>query len=44
MARCRRGTLPLSIALLGSVAFVGTAVAVNVYRRRLEGAEELGAE
>lgn len=29
------GTLPLSIALLGSVAFVGTAVAVNVYRRRL---------
>lgn len=38
------GTLPLSIALLGSVAFVGTAVAVNVYRRRLEGAEELGAE
>lgn len=36
------GTLPLSIALLGSVAFVGTAVAVNVYRRRLEGAE--GAE
>ena len=33
------GTLPLSIALLGSVAFVGTAVAVNVYRRRLEGAE-----
>jgi hypothetical protein len=23
---------------------VGTAVAVNVYRRRLEGAEELGAE
>ena len=38
------GTLPLSIALLGSVAFVGTAVAVNVYRRRLEGTEELGAE
>lgn len=38
------GTLPLSIALLGSVAFVGTAVAVNVYRRRLEGAEELGTE
>ena len=38
------GTLPLSIALLGSVAFVGTAVAVNVYRRRLEGAEGLGAE
>ena len=38
------GTLPLSTALLGSVAFVGTAVAVNVYRRRLEGAEELGAE
>ncbi|WP_314910000.1 propanediol dehydratase [Rothia mucilaginosa] len=38
------GTLPLSIALLGSVAFVGTAVAVNVYRRRFEGAEELGAE
>ena len=38
------GTLPLSIALLGSVAFVGTAVAVNVYRRRLEDAEELGAE
>ena len=38
------GTLPLSIALLGSVAFVGTAVVVNVYRRRLEGAEELGAE
>ncbi|WP_314704656.1 propanediol dehydratase [Rothia mucilaginosa] len=38
------GTLPLSIALLGSVAFVGTAVAVNVYRRRIEGAEELGAE
>lgn len=38
------GTLPLSIALLGSVAFVGTAVAVNVYRRRLEGVEELGAE
>ena len=38
------GTLPLSIALLGSIAFVGTAVAVNVYRRRLEGAEELGAE
>lgn len=38
------GTLPLSIALLGSVAFVGTAVAVNVYRRRLEVAEELGAE
>ena len=38
------GTFPLSIALLGSVAFVGTAVAVNVYRRRLEGAEELGAE
>ena len=38
------GTLPLSIALLGSVAFVGTAVAVNVYRRRLEGAEELDAE
>ena len=38
------GTLPLSIALLGSVAFVGTAVAVNVYRRRIEDAEELGAE
>lgn len=38
------GTLPLSIALLGSVAFVGTAVAVNVYRRRLEDAEELDAE
>lgn len=38
------GTLPLSIALLGSVAFVGTAVAVNVYRRRLEGTEDLGAE
>lgn len=38
------GTLPLSIALLGSVAFVGTAVAVNVYRRRLEGVEELSAE
>ena len=38
------GTLPLGIALLGSVAFVGTAVAVNVYRRRIEGAEELGAE
>lgn len=38
------GTLPLSIALLGSVAFVGTAVAVNVYRRRLESAEELGTE
>ena len=34
----------LLIALLGSVAFVGTAVAVNVYRRRIEGAEELGAE
>ena len=38
------GTLPLSIALLGSVAFVGTAMAVNVYRRRLEGVEELSAE
>ena len=38
------GTLPLSIALLGSVAFVGTAVAVNVYRRRIEDAEELDAE
>lgn len=38
------GTLPLSIALLGSVAFVGTAVVVNVYRRRIEDAEELGAE
>ena len=38
------GTLPLSIALLGSVVFVGSAVAVNVYHRRLEGVEELGAE
>ena len=38
------GTLPLSIALLGSVVFVGGAVAVNVYHRRLEGVEELGAE
>ena len=38
------GTLPLSIALLGSVAFVGTAVAVNVYRRRIEDAEESDAE
>ena len=38
------GTLPLSIALLGSVAFVGTAVVVNVYRRRIEDAKELGAE
>ena len=38
------GTLPLSIALLGSGVFVGSAVAVNVYHRRLEGVEELGAE
>lgn len=38
------GTLPLSIALLGSVVFVGSAVAVNVYHRRLEGVDELGAE